>query len=196
MLNPSYDKYSLEELYDALSHIVKEDNPVNYKNLMEKIKERENEAEHIPSEEELENYEKAKAYNRKMKKRLLISLSIIVVLIIALNVILSILEKPYDHVLSKIESNPKLFMQVGMPFEEINQAVITIDSVEVDGRKIAQQSYEIFIKGSNNEATVFVTFNLFGDNNKKIVKAEMQVKGKANREKIPLEEKRPFNRNN
>ena len=195
MLHPSYEKYSLDELYDALSHIVKDENPENYAKLMEMIKLRQNEGDVVLSDEEIAALEEKKQYNRKMKKRSLIGLAIFVSLMITNNVITAIFAKPYDQVIDKIQNNPQLFMQIGMPFEEVKEPLISIDSVDVDGSKITQKTYEVFIKGSKSEASIFVSFNMFGET-KKLVKAEMQVEGKSERVNIPLNEVPNFNRGN
>jgi flagellar basal body-associated protein FliL len=194
MDQPNYENYSLEDLYDAFDHIDKHQYPENYELLKAEIKKRREEGPIELTEDELFAKEQNERKNKKIKKRLLIIIGSIIGIFVINSVIQSIFfpPKPYDDVLAKVKSNPQIFNQIGMPFEEIEKPTVTMDTISEGEMKIPQTKYEIHVKGSKSVATIFATYQQKPQVGNQLTDAYMMLAGKEEKIKIPLQQRQQW----
>lgn len=187
MLKPSYENYTLPQLYDALDNIDQENYPENYQELVSMIKKRKSEGEDEPSDEELAHINQNAQRNYRLKKRFFyigISLVFIIIVLNVLSYFEAVKNNPNNKLVGIVNEMPKVTDVIGSPIESNGEPVGRIKQQFSRMGMSEIYEYEVPIKGSKLEASIFYKYTKKNDN---IQYDYVYVKAKDSDEKIELD---------
>jgi hypothetical protein len=179
-MTPSYESYTLDELYNVRETMDQIAYPENYDALLEMIKKREAEGPYEPSEDEIKDQQDVQKYNRKIKKGLFYGILSVVGLIIvgvAYNIISYMMLNPIFAATKYIGANSEKLKP------HLGENIVLMDDL-IDDQELEHGQFKYGIAGSIGSGKLVLTINT--ENTDSIIFTSMFVQVNDSKEKIEL----------